>query len=225
MTSASVPVDRAVPGQGLQERAQADLVPGLRRLRRRPGDLPRARRGRAPAARDRVRLRHRLLEPDPRLHHGLRLQQRARPRAADRAGDQARQPRAAGARRGRRRRRLLDRRRPRGARGAPQHGPHLHRDGQPDLRAHQGAALADLAARAAHRVLVVGQPRGPGEPAAVRARLRGELRRAGHAGRHAGPRRGDRGGDPLSRASRSSTCSRRASPTGRRTSSSRPRRA
>ena len=90
-------------------------------------------------------------------------------------------PEPAGARGGRRRRRLLDRRRARGARGPPQHGPHLHRDGQPDLRPHQGPAVADLAARAADRVLDLGQPRGPGEPAALRARLRGELRRAGHA--------------------------------------------
>ena len=51
----------------------------------------------AAAARDRVRLGDRLLEPDPGLHHGLRLQQRARPRTADRAGDQAREARAAGA--------------------------------------------------------------------------------------------------------------------------------
>ena len=141
------------------------------------------------AARDRLRLGHRLLEPDPRLHDGLRLQQRSRPRAADRAGDQARAARAAGAGRRRRRRRLLDRRRPRGARGAPQRRPHLHRDGQPDLRAHQGPALADLAARAAHRVLDVGQPRGPREPAALRARLRRELRGAGDAGRHGRARR------------------------------------
>ena len=50
------------------------------------------------AARDRVRLGHRLLEPHPRLHDGLRLQQRPRPGAADRAGDQAREPGAARAR-------------------------------------------------------------------------------------------------------------------------------
>jgi 2-oxoglutarate ferredoxin oxidoreductase subunit beta len=41
--------------------------------------LPRARRHRPGPARDRLRLGHRLLEPHPRLHHGLRLQQRARP--------------------------------------------------------------------------------------------------------------------------------------------------
>ena len=63
------------------------------------------------------------------------------------------QPRAAGARRRRRRRRLLDRRRARAARHPPQPRPHLHRDGQPDLRADEGAALADLAARAEHRVV------------------------------------------------------------------------
>ena len=154
MTTATADLDRAVPGQGLQERPEADLVPGLRRLRRGAGHLPRAGRRRPPAARDRVRLGHRLLEPHSRLHDRLRLQQRARPRAADRAGHQARQPRPAGARRRRRRRRVLDRRRPRGARHPPQHRPDLHRDGQPDLRADQGAAVADLAARAEHRVLV-----------------------------------------------------------------------
>ena len=42
------------------------------------------------APRDRLRLRHRLLEPHPRLHDRLRLQQRARPRPAHRAGHQAR---------------------------------------------------------------------------------------------------------------------------------------
>jgi 2-oxoglutarate/2-oxoacid ferredoxin oxidoreductase subunit beta len=42
MTTRSRAPRRAVPGEGLQERPQADLVPGLRRLRRRPGDLPRA---------------------------------------------------------------------------------------------------------------------------------------------------------------------------------------
>ena len=101
---------------------------------------------RAPASRDRLRLGHRLLEPHPGLHHGLRLQQRPRPGAADRAGHQARQPRPPRPRGRGRRRRLLDRRRPRGPRRPPQHGPHLHRDGQPDLRPHQGPALADLAA-------------------------------------------------------------------------------
>ena len=63
-----------VRGDGLQERPEADLVPRLRRLRRRAGHLPRARRDRAAAARDRVRLGHRLLEPHPRLHDRVRLQ-------------------------------------------------------------------------------------------------------------------------------------------------------
>ena len=160
-------------GEGLQERPEAHLVPGLRRLRRRAGDLPRAGRHRPPAARDRLRLRHRLLEPHPRLHDGLRLQHRARPRAADRAGHQAGQPRAAGARGRRRRRRLLDRRRPRRARDPPQHRPHLHRDGQPDLRPDQGPAVADVprgAARPSPRTY--GSMEEPGQPAALRARLR-----------------------------------------------------
>ena len=39
------------------------------------------------------------------------------------------------------------------ARHPPQHRPHLHRDGQPDLRPDQGAAVADVAARAADRVV------------------------------------------------------------------------
>ena len=54
--------------------------------------------------------------------------------------------------RGRRRRRLLDWRRPRRPRDPPQYRHHVHRDGQPDLRAHQGAALADLTPGARDRL-------------------------------------------------------------------------
>ncbi len=172
-------------------------MPGLRRLRRRPGDLPGPRERGPASARDRVRVGHRLLEPHPRLHDGLRLQQRPRAGPPDRPGHQAREPGPPRPRGRGRRRRLLDRGRARGPRGPAQHGPHLHRDGQPDLRPDQGPAVADLAEGPADRVLDLGQPRGPGEPAPLRARLRGELRRPGHAGRHAGPRRGHRGGDPL----------------------------
>ena len=161
MTSADATPIEPYQAKDYKSELQADLVPGLRRLRRRAGDLPRARGRRPAAARDRVRLGHRLLEPHPRLHDGVRLQQRPRPRAADRAGHQAREPGAARARGRRRRRRLLDRRRPRGARHPPQHGPHLHRDGQPDLRADQGAAVA-RPRRAGCKTAssTLGQPRG-----------------------------------------------------------------
>ena len=172
-------------------------MPRLRGLRCGPGDLPGPVERGAASPRDRLRLGHRVLEPHPGLHDGLRLQQRPRPGAADRAGDQAREPRPPRPRGRGRRRRLLDRRRARGPRRPAQHGPHLHRDGQPDLRAHQGPALAHLAAGPADRVLDLGQPGGAGEPAALRARLRRELRRPGHARGHAGPRLGHRGGRAL----------------------------
>ena len=169
----------------------------LRRLRRPAGDLSRARRDRATRPRDRVHLRHRLLVAHPRLHDGLRVQQRARPRAADRTGLEARASRAAGPRRRRRRRRLLDRRRTRAARGAAERRPHVHRDGQPDLRTHQGAAVADGPAGAAHGHLRVRQPRAPRESAPLRARVRRRVRRAGLARGHRRAHRDDRGRDPL----------------------------
>ena len=181
--------------QGLQERPQAHLVPGLRRLRRPAGRLSRA-GGRGPA-RARDRLRHRLLQPHPRLHDRVRLQHRARPRAAHRPGHQARQPRPAGPGGGRRRRRLLHRRRPRAPRHPPQPRHHLHRDGQPDLRPHQGTALAHQPEGPEDGHLGLREPGESSQSASIRARLRRPVRRAGHPGRHGRARASDRGGDPL----------------------------
>ena len=73
---------------------EADLVSRVRRLRRARGGLPRVRGARPRPRQDRDRVRDRLLEPLPRLRHDLRLPRRARPRAADRDGREAREPRA-----------------------------------------------------------------------------------------------------------------------------------
>jgi 2-oxoglutarate ferredoxin oxidoreductase subunit beta len=51
---------------------------------------------RSATPRDRLHLRHRLLEPHPRLHHRLRLQYRARPSVADRPRLEVGQPRSSG---------------------------------------------------------------------------------------------------------------------------------
>ena len=183
--------------QRLQERAQAHLVPGLRRLRRAAGALPGAERDRPPAARDRLHLRHRLLEPHPRLHHRLRLQQRARPRAPHRAGSEAGQPGPPGGRGRRRRRRLLHRRRARAARHPPQRRPHLPRDGQPGVRAHQGPALAHVGPRPEDGHLAATAASSSPSTRCSRAGLRRGLRGAGDPGGHAGHDRAHRGGDPL----------------------------
>ena len=68
------------------------------------------------------------------------------------------------------------------------------------------------------------EPRGSGQPAAVRARLRRALRRPGHAGGHERAGRTSSSRPSASPASPSSTCSRRASRSGRRTPSSAPTR-
>ena len=75
--------------------------------------------------------------------HSLRLPRRPRARAAGCDRGQAGEPRSHRDRRGRRRRRLRDRRRTLRARGAAQSGHHVHRDGQPDLRADEGPIVAD----------------------------------------------------------------------------------
>ena len=136
--------DEQSRARGLSER-RAALVHRLRRQRHpRRGAAAVPRRGSA-AGEDRVRLRHRLLEPLSALHEDLRLPRHPRPRAAGRRG---RQDGAAGPQRVRqhRRRRLLQHRR-----GAldPRHPlQHEHdRDAarQSDLRSDQDAGLADLA--------------------------------------------------------------------------------
>ena len=76
---------------------------------------------------------------------------------------------------------------------------HLHRDGQPDLRPDQGAAISHLGLRLQDPDLGTRQPRTAGQSAALRPLLRRRLRRAGDPREHGGHDRGRRRGDPLSR--------------------------
>ena len=191
--------------------------PGCGDYRRAAGRLSRAGEHRAAAARGRVRVGHRLLEPHSRVHHRLRLQYGAWARAADRAGDQTVAPGAAGAGRRRRRRRLLDRRRSRPALHPSKPGHHLYRDGQSHLRPDERPAVADLTARAGNLIVGLRQPRGSREPASLRPGYGARFVAQGTPADMAGAGRDHRGGHPLPRVSPSSTCSHRALPTASRT--------
>ena len=136
----------ALRAGGLSER-RAALVHRMRRQRHSRGGAAAVPRRGSAAREDRVRLRHRLLQPLSALHEDLRLSRHPWPRAA---GRRRHQDGAAGSPRFRqyRRWRLLQHRR-----GAldPRHPlQHEHdRDAarQSDLRFDQEAGLADIAAR------------------------------------------------------------------------------
>ena len=95
-------------------------MPRLRRLCGAEGGAAHHAGARRRSGEDRVRLRHRLLEPLPLLYGDLRLPHHPRPRAG--AGDrgEARQSRARRLDHHRRRRRAVDRRQPHDAHPAPQ---------------------------------------------------------------------------------------------------------
>ena len=95
------------------QRPGGPLVPGLRRLRdpRRRAEAACPSSG-MPAREDRVRLRHRLLQPLPVLHEHLRLPHHPRARARVRHRAEGAAPGPEGLGRHRRRRRAVDRRQP-----------------------------------------------------------------------------------------------------------------
>ena len=154
------------------------LVPGLRRLCRAeggPADHARPRHG---ARKDRVRQRHRLLEPLPLLHGELRLPHHPRPRPRGRDRGQARQSRARRVDHHRRRRRAVDRRQPHDALAAPQPRLPVPAVQQRDLRPDQGPIFADQPDRHALALDPVRLGRPPGQPVRLRARVGRAVRRA-----------------------------------------------
>ena len=121
---------------------------------------------------DRVRLRDRLRRALSVLHADLRdaLDPRARAGDCDGALHVPSGPVRVG--RHRRRRRALDRRQPPDPRAAPEREREDPALQQPDLRADEGAVLADLAARDAEQVDADGLARLSVQPGLDRARAR-----------------------------------------------------
>ena len=118
------------------------LVPGMRRFRR-AGRIPESAGGSAnPTAQRGDDQRHRLLLQLAGLHQYLRHAHAAWPRAGGGHRRQARQSRADRGRYRRRRRRLRHRRQPFHPHYAPQRGPAVPGDGQPDLRIDHGPDFA-----------------------------------------------------------------------------------
>ena len=113
----------------------------------------------------------------------------------------------------RRRRRALDRRQPPDPRAAPERQPQDPALQQPDLRAHEGAVLADLGARQGDEVDADGLARPPVQPALGRDRRRGDVRRARDRHRQEGPDGRARARRPRTVAPRSSRSSRTATST------------
>ncbi len=167
-----------------------------------------------------MRLRHRLLAPLPALHARLRLPRPARARAAGRLRHQVAAARPQGLGGDRRRRLLLDRRRPLAARGPLQHGHDGDDLRQQRLRADQEADLADDADRPHDQ-----HPSGRRLPAAARrrrddARLPERLVRGAHRRLESGASAGDaRHAHRATSARASSTSCSAARPTPRRSSS------
>ena len=118
-------------------------MPRLRRLCGAEGGAADDAGARRRSGEDRVRLRHRLLEPLSLLYGDLRLPHHPRPRAGVRDRGQARQSRARRLDHHRRRRRAVDRRQPHDAHPAPQ--PRLPDPAvqQRDIRPYQGPIFAD----------------------------------------------------------------------------------
>ena len=150
----------------------ADPLRGAAHLPRRPGADREAGDG----------LRHRLLVALPALHARLRLPRPARARAAGRLRHQVAAPRPRGLGGDRRRRLLLDRRRPLAARGALQHGPGRDDLRQQRLRADQEADLADDAARHVDQHPPAGRVAAAVERRRDDARLPQRLVRGAHGG-------------------------------------------
>ena len=138
--------------QGLEQRPGGPLVPRLRGLLH-PGRRPDAHaRARGAPREHGVPLGHRLRRPVPVLHEHLRhaLHPRPCPRHRDGAGHDAARSRRLGDLG--RRRRAVHRRQPPDPRPAPQRALEHPDVQQPDLRADQGAVLADLGGGQGHQV-------------------------------------------------------------------------
>ena len=145
----------------------------------------------------RLHLRDRLRCALPVLHADLRDALDPRPRAGDRDRARALAAGSLGLGRDRRRRRALDRRQPPDPRAAAQRE---HQDPalqQPDLRADEGAVLADLAARDGEQDHADGVARLALQPGRSGARGGGDVRRP--RDRHR-PRAPDRGAAARGRA-------------------------
>ena len=140
-----------------------------------------------PARARRVRVRHRLRRALRVLHGHVRDARHPRPRAGagDRPGGGARGPLDLG--RDRRRRRAVDRRQPPDPRAAPQRAGEDPALQQPDLRAHQGAGVADVRARQGDEVDAVRVDRRAVQPGVAGARRRGDVRGAHDRHRQAPP--------------------------------------
>ena len=172
-------------------------MPGLRRLRdpRRGAGVHAG--ARHPAREHRLRLRHRLRGALPVLHADVRHALDPRPRAGDRDGSRRVAPRSLGVGRDRRRRRAVDRRQSPDPRAAPQREREDPDVQQPDLRADEGAVLADERPGQGDGLDADGQRRLSVQPARAGARRRGDVRRARARHRQAGP---DRRAAPCRRA-------------------------
>ena len=175
-------------------------MPGLRRLRD-PRRAAVVHAGARRAAREhRLRLGHRLRGALPVLHGDVRDALDPRPRAGDRDGALGLAAGSLGVGRDRRRRRALDRRQPPDPLAPPQREPEDPALQQPDLRADEGAVLADEPARHDHEVDAARLARPAVQSDLARDRRRGDVRRA--LDRH-GSRAPDggaaRGGEPSRR--------------------------
>ncbi len=179
-----------------RQRPGGALVPRLRRLlhpqQHEEGDA----RPRHPAREDRVRLRHRLLQPLPVLHEHLRHPLDPRPRAGGGDRPQGVEPRPERVGHHRRRRRPLDRRQPLDARHPPQPRPQHHPVQQPHLRPDEGAVLARPRALGKKtKSTPMGVDRQPAShPLSLAIAPRGDVRRPRDRHRHQAPRHDGRGG-------------------------------
>ena len=202
-------------------------MPGLRRLRDPRRDAVVHAGARDRAREHRLRQRHRLRGALPVLHEHVRDALDPRPRAGDRDRPRDDAARPLGLGRDGRRRRAVDRRQPPDPRAAPQRqlqDPPLQ---QPDLRADEGAVLADERARDGDEVDADGLDRLALQPDLARDRRRGDVRRARDRHRQEGDDRRCCAPRPSIAAARSSRSSRtaRSSTTTRSTSCATTRRA